>query len=192
MAAEMIASVRTMPPLRDALDDRTLARLARDDAEAFAVLYRRHIGRVYRYLLVRTASTHDAEDLASHTFMQAMQHIGRFRGESEFSTWLIGIARHTHLDHLRRARPTVSLTEVDLPDDIALDDIVAGRMRLSQVIKAMHSLSPDRAEAIALRIFADLSFANVARVMHKSEAAAKMLVGRGLADLRKRLASHES
>ena len=51
----------------------------------------------------------------------------------------------------------------------------------------MRGLPSERAEAITLRIFGDLRMADVARVMGKSEAAVKMLVSRGLADLRARL-----
>ena len=52
----------------------------------------------------------------------------------------------------------------------------------------MHYLPADRAEALALRLFAGLSAAEAAQVMGKSEAAVKMLVHRAVRDARARLA----
>ncbi len=190
MTAQLTAPTDRTRVSIDALDDVALAHLAKEDSAAFAILYRRNVARVYRYLLLQTANQHDAEDLTSHVFMQAIRRIRQYRGESEFATWLIGIARYAWLDRLRTARhPTISLDDIDLPDEVSLDEIVSGRMRLAEVIVSMRVLSPDRAEAVALRVFADLPFAEVARLMHKSEAATKMLVSRGLADLRARLAN---
>jgi RNA polymerase sigma-70 factor (ECF subfamily) len=52
-------------------------------------------------------------------------------------------------------------------------------------------LTPERAEAIALRFFGELSNAEVAAVMGKQEAAVKMLVHRGLQELRGRLGANK-
>lgn len=49
-------------------------------------------------------------------------------------------------------------------------------------------LAPDRAEAVALRIFSGLSVAEIGAVMGKSEAAVRMLMHRGIRDLQDRLA----
>ncbi|MDY7078178.1 MAG: sigma factor [Chloroflexota bacterium] len=51
-------------------DDETLAREATENPAAFAELYRRHLSRVYRYLLVRVGDVHDAQDLTAQTFLR--------------------------------------------------------------------------------------------------------------------------
>jgi RNA polymerase sigma-70 factor (ECF subfamily) len=56
------------------------------------------------------------------------------------------------------------------------------------VARALQALAPDRAEALALRIFGGLDIAEVGEVMGKSEAAVKMLVHRAVNDLHERLA----
>jgi RNA polymerase sigma-70 factor (ECF subfamily) len=60
--------------------------------------------------------------------------------------------------------------------------------QIAQCVKTI--LTPDRAEAVALRIFGGLSTAEVAQVMGKSEAAVKMLIHRAIADLQQYLAPH--
>jgi RNA polymerase sigma factor (sigma-70 family) len=58
---------------------------------------------------------------------------------------------------------------------------------LSQVLQALQGLTPDRAEAIRLYFFGSLSVAEVGTVMEKSEPAIRMLLHRGLRDLKERV-----
>jgi DNA-directed RNA polymerase specialized sigma24 family protein len=57
---------------------------------------------------------------------------------------------------------------------------------LEAVARALRQISLDRAEALILTYFGGLSHAEAGRVLQKSEAAVKMLVSRGLQDLRER------
>ena len=68
------------------------------------------------------------------------------------------------------------------------EQIIAGRMHIEQVARALQALAPERAEALALRLFGGLSVAEIGMSMGKSEAAVKMLVHRALRDLQQRLA----
>jgi len=90
---------------------------------------------------------------------------------------------------MRRRPPTVPLeaaTDV-LSNEPSPEQVVAARLRLEQVARALRAIAPERAEALALRVFAGLSPAEIAAVMGKSEAAVKMLVSRAVHDLRQRL-----
>ncbi len=170
-------------------DDKTLAGQSRHDRNAFDALYRRHVNCVYRYLLVRVGDVHEAQDLTAQTFLAALEGICSYRGQGEFAAWLLGIARHKLADHFRRQTtlPLEVAEETPHPDPLP-EDVAAERLRLGRVAKALRALAPDRAEAIALRIFGGLSAAEAGRVMGKSEAAVKKLVQRGMGDLRERLA----
>lgn len=66
--------------------------------------------------------------------------------------------------------------------------IVASRLRVDAVLRALKTLAPERAEALALRVFGGLSVAEAAAVLGKSEAAVKMLMHRATSDLQERLA----
>ena len=57
--------------------DEILAVEARDNREAFGVLYERHVRRIYNYVYYRTGNAADAEDLTSRTFFQAMNNLHR-------------------------------------------------------------------------------------------------------------------
>jgi RNA polymerase sigma-70 factor (ECF subfamily) len=174
-------------------DDRTLARDARTDRDAFAQLYRRHADRVYRYLLVRLADQHLAQDVTAQTFLAALERLVTYRGEGEFISWLLAIARNKAADALRIRQTTLPLEAADalassLPSP---DQVVEARLRLNEVARALRAIAPERAEALALRVVGGLSAAEAGVVMGKSEAAVKMLVSRAIHDLRERLAFSE-
>ena len=172
-----------------ALADDALASAARRDPDAFAELYRRYVDRVFRYLLARLGDSQLAQDLTAQTFLAALEGIDGYAGRGDLAAWLVAIARHKVLDHFRRSRPSLPLDQAQsLPDPRpGPDDLAADRLRLEQVARVLQTLPSERAEAFALRMFSDLSVAEVGRVMGKSEAAVKMLVHRAVRDLRERL-----
>ena len=171
-------------------DEVHLVRQASSDVEAFAELYRRNVTRVYRYHVAHVGNAKDAEDLTSQTFMAALEGIRSFRGTGSFAAWIMGIASRKRLMFFRRngSRPEFPLDAAlhypspGLPTDKAANQ----RLQLESVSRALRQISADRAEALILTYFGGLSHAEAGRVLNKSEAALKMLISRGLQDLRER------
>ncbi len=172
------------------LDDEALASQARQDAAAFTELYQRHFQRVYRYHMAHTANVEDAQDLTAQTFMAALEGIASYRGKGSFCAWLFGIARRKRAMRFRSRRFEVPLEHPnEVADPAPPPEIAAGRrLQLAQVSHALSQISPDRAEALMLCLFGDLTATEAGQVMGKSEAAVKMLLHRGLRDLRERCA----
>jgi RNA polymerase sigma-70 factor, ECF subfamily len=170
------------------LDDQQLAHLARTDADAFAELYRRYVTRVYRYHMAHTGDIRDAEDLTSQTFMAALEGIQSFRASGSFASWILGIAVRKKAMFFRGIKPEVALDEaLHIPTvQLATDKLANQRLRLESIIRAIRQISPDRADAITLCFFGGLTNLEAGCVLGKSEAAIKMLVSRGLQDLRER------
>lgn len=177
-------------PHYPSMDEARLVRQARTDTNAFAELYRRHLTSVYRYHLAHTGNTHDAEDLTSQTFMTALEGLDAFRGTGPYIAWLMGIASRLRAKFFRRSRPEVPLdAALHLPTpSLPLDKVIARRLQVEAILSALKQLSPERAEALILCFFSELSFSEAGHVLGKSEAAVKMLISRGLQDLRTRTA----
>ena len=169
-------------------DDLQLARQARADAEAFAELYRRHITRVYRYHMAHMANVKDAEDLTSQTFMAALEGIRSYRGSGSFAAWIMGIAARKRALFFRGSKPEIPLdAALHIPNPgLPTDKAATQRLQMERVQHALRQLSPERSEALILCYFGGLSAAEAGRVLGKSEAAVKMLLSRGLRDLRER------
>ena len=175
-------------------DEILLARQAVSNADAFTELYQRNVTRVYRYHMAHTGNVKDAEDLTSQTFIAALESIRSFRGSGSFGAWILGIAAKKRLMFFRKSR---SGSRYEVPLDAALhypspglptDKAAAQRLQLESVSRALKQIPPDRAEAIILSYFGGLSNLEASRIMNKSEGALKMLISRGLQDLRERTA----
>jgi RNA polymerase sigma-70 factor (ECF subfamily) len=169
-------------------DELDLARQAITDVDAFTELYHRHLTRVYRYHVAHTGNVKDAEDLTSQTFMAALEGIRSFRGTGSFAAWIMGIASRKRLMFFRGSKPQIPLdAAVHYPSPVLPTDQAASRrLELESLARALQQISADRSEAIILTFFGGLSHAEAGRVLNKSEAAVKMLVSRGLQDLRER------
>lgn len=82
------------------------------DSNAFGALFEAHRSRIYSVCLRMTSNAAEAEDLTQDAFLQAFRKIGKFRGDSAFSTWLHRIAVNTVLMHFRKN----SLSQVSLDE----------------------------------------------------------------------------
>jgi RNA polymerase sigma-70 factor (ECF subfamily) len=181
------------PTLQDrpAIDDQALVSRAIQNPAAFAGLYQRHFQRVYRYHIARTGDVADAQDLTAQTFIAALEGLATYKGTGSFAAWLMGIARHKLAMSFRSRMLEEPLQAAeDLPDPAPLPEAATvRRLQLSQISRLLLDLTPERAEALALCIFADLTATEAGQAMGKTPSAVKMLVYRGLRDLRQTLTS---
>jgi RNA polymerase sigma-70 factor, ECF subfamily len=163
-----------------------VTRAREGDREAFGVLYDTYIQDVYRFLLSKTHKKEDAQDLASETFIKALNSIASFspKRNTSFRAWLFTIANRTFIDSTRKQRDT-SLENIDEP--IAKDSPVHNTEQslLSDALqKALATLNDAQRETLILRVWHDCSFQEIAEILGKSEASTKMLMKRGLLALK--------
>ncbi len=159
----------------DAVDEDELVRRAQKDLTQFAVLYDRYVQPVYRFLLARTANTAEAEDITSQTFLTAMQKLSTYRCDGHFVAWLFTIARNKQIDNYRKnhRRSLVELSEnlEEYHPDLVIDVLQKERQF---VLRQILSELPDKdSELLALRLAAQMSFAEIGVVMHKNSASVK-------------------
>ena len=158
------------------------------DSLAYGQLWRTFTPPLVRYLCVK-AGRRDAEDLASITWLEVVRGLRRFEGnEADFRAWIFTIARHRYLDQRRneRRRPrTVPQVGVDVDVDVADDadstyreiEMADGTRRALDMIA---KLSPEQADAVMLRVVADLDVNSVAQIMHKRPGTVRVLTHRGI------------
>ena len=178
-------------------DDMDLVRRASYDAEAFGLLYERHVRRIYNYIYYRTGDHHDAEDLTARVFQRALSHVQSFVDKGvPVSAWLYRIAHNLvanwHRDRSRR--PMVPLEEnlaasapADYPEAEALT-AEEDRALLDRVRR----LPADRQQLLILKFVERLSNAEIAEITGKTEGAVKSLYHRTLKALREDLLSRAS
>lgn len=176
----------------EARSDAELLRRSGRDPEAFGAFYDRHAATVLAYFQRRTACAEDAADLAAEAFARAFYARRSCRNTGVPAiAWVLGIARHVLADSIRneriedRARKRLGLERVELDDEALrrieeLADLAPVRTQLDA---ALAELPPDSAEAVRLRVDAELPYAEVARRLGCTEGAARVRVARALTKL---------
>ena len=110
-------AAKSIPGTRTTTGDETeqvlVQRAQQGEHDAFAALFERHQRRVYSVCLLIAKDMGDAEDLTQEVFLQVFRTVGRFRGDSAFSTWLYRVAVNTAFMGLRRRKspPMLSTDE---------------------------------------------------------------------------------
>lgn len=98
-------SQRVVAPVTDASECELLERIARaKDQAAFRALYGNYYQRLSRLLARMSVRREDIEEVINDTFWVVWSKAAEFRGASQLSTWIIGIAYRRALNALRRAR----------------------------------------------------------------------------------------
>src|SRR5271169_3241259 len=95
-----------------ASDEALMGRYARGDAAAFALLYRRHEMRVWRYLERNVGNRATADELMQEVWFAVARDAPRYQPTARFTTWLFTIARNRMIDALRTSRRQVSLEAI--------------------------------------------------------------------------------
>lgn len=175
-------------PLEDEAE--LVRRAIRREADAFGSLYQSYLDRIYRYVYYRVGSAGEAEDLTDQVFLKAWEAIHRYepRG-SPFVAWLYRLAHNLVVDHYRARRPSLPLDEVADTEEADTDVVAAieNRLEVEEVRAAISQLNPDYQQMIVLRFIEELSHAEVARILGKSEGATRVIQHRAIQALARAL-----
>lgn len=176
--------------------DRPLVEAAQRDPARFDALYRRYLARVYSYAYYELGDHHAAEDATERTFLRTLAGLPRFREQarpedgpeaSTFRVWLFRIARNVIANErrTRRRQPAASL-EAALGAGLAIADPsdveaqAAARDEAASALRAVQALPDDRRRALLLRFVDEMSTAEIAGVLGRSEGAVRVLIHRAL------------
>lgn len=182
-------------PILETVDD-LMRRAAGGNPEALAELWRTHQHLLLRYF--RGKGMADPEDLASTVWLEVASGLSRFEGDLEdFRRWLFTIAARRRIDDIRSTKRRAARLEqapVDTrpPDEPAAEDEAERAAALDAALALVRGLPADQAEAVLLRVVADLGVAEVATIMGRTEGAVRVLVHRGLKRLAERVPVTES
>ncbi len=174
--------------------DRVLAAAQASDALAWSQLFRTYAPAIAGYL--RAQGCRDVDDVASEVFLSILKAIGAFAGdEAAFRSWVFVIAHRRLTDERRRTHRRPQQTTFESSNEVAargdVEDDAGQRAGTARAVEMCERLSADQRDVILLRVVADLSLEDVARVLSKSVGAVKALQHRGLATL-ERTFPHEA
>lgn len=158
---------------------------AKNDPHAFARLYRMYVHPIYRYLYSRSGQVSIAEDLTTQVFIEALESLTRYRHQGRFLAWLFAIARHRVLNYYHRSpRETTLDSAWDRPgsDPDPLAQVIQNE-EVDTLLRLIGQLKEEERDLLRLRFVAELSFAEIAKLLNHSEGAVKKQTYRLLARL---------
>lgn len=155
----------------------------------FSSFYDRFVSKIYSYHYYRTSDKATAEDLTSQTFLKAWESFSKFKGEeAQFSAWIYRIAHNALIDHHRKHRPTeVMEEEGEYADDRDFIQDLKSEEDRQAVLRALQFLTEHQKEIVLMRVWDELPFATIAKLLGKSEGAVKIAFYRSLQDLQSKL-----
>jgi RNA polymerase sigma-70 factor (ECF subfamily) len=175
----------------DAEDGRLLDAFRRGEDSAFTALvikYREGIYRVARRML---GNHEDAADATQEVFLRAYRALPRFDGRSQLYTWLYRIAINLCLDARSRCARASIVGADDALRDVAdgppLEDVVEHREAGQLVAAAVAGLPPRQRAMIVLRLYQDLPYQEIARIMGCTEGTVKATMFAAVRKLRQTL-----
>ncbi|HEX4997903.1 MAG TPA: sigma-70 family RNA polymerase sigma factor, partial [Terriglobia bacterium] len=145
-----------------------LQQTAAGDRAAFERLYTTYHRRLCGYLFRMVGSREAVDELVSDVMLDVWKGAGRFRGSSQVSTWIFGIARHKALSFLRRGKPvTVEIDEaMQIPSGGQLPDEALADIDTSAAInRALAKLTEQHREVLDLTFYQGFSCSEIAEIL---------------------------
>jgi RNA polymerase sigma-70 factor (ECF subfamily) len=187
--------------LSDQVEDVALiGRVAAGDAEAFAELFGRRHGQIYRFALHMTASPSIAEDVTQDVFLAVMSDAARYdAGRASVAAWLCGIARNhvrRRAERDRRLQPLDDRGEDEGVEGVLVVEADAlGDLTRAESIQALRdavsSLPVRYREAVVLCDLEEMSYRDAAAALGCAVGTVRSRLHRGRSLLGVKLAAGE-
>jgi RNA polymerase sigma-70 factor (ECF subfamily) len=164
---------------KSASDEELAAETCGGCMASFEELVYRYEKRIYGFALNSCRQSTDAREVTQDTFIRAYQAIAQFDSRYSFATWLFTIARRKCIDHYRAA-PRRELEPIpDGPGEIDPSEVLARREEQENLWHlARRYLGDAQFQALWLRYAEDMSVAEAARVLGKTQTHVKVLLFR--------------
>lgn len=150
----------------------------RGDRKAFAELYARFHRAVHGVVLAKVAYG-DAADLVQDVFAAALERLPQLADPAAFPGWLMSIARHRAIDHVRGKKPSDELTDIPVPAPRSAE--------VAEVLAALRALPEAYQETLILRLVEGMSGPEIAEQTGLSPGSVRVNLHRGMKLLRERL-----
>jgi len=158
------------------------------DREAYGKIYQWYRTRIYRFVYYLIGNQQTAEDLTQVTFIRVWKALSYYsRDKGTFASYLFSTARNLVIDWQRKKKdvPLLHAEWIETPDTLIED--LAKKERKQVLTKTLRTLSEADRQIVTLRFFEELSFAEIARIVRKSEVGVRVKLHRVLGHLRSKL-----
>lgn len=150
----------------------------------FDEIYKCYFKDVYKYILSISRNETITEEVTQETFFKAMKNMNQFNGSCKLYVWLCQIAKNTYYTRYKKEQRFVSMPEDHIlaADDIEnrfFDEDTAKRLHI-----LLHKMKEPYKEVFTLRVFGELSFAQIGELFGKSDSWARVIFYRAKSQLK--------
>lgn len=161
------------------------------DKELCEKLYVSYYMQVFSYVMVLCGNRDLAEEITQETFFRVMKSDkATFRGESKVETWLCSIARNLYTDELRRRNHIEQMPE-ELPEQESFESQLEDKENSFRIHMILHCLEDPYREVFELRVFGELSFAQIGTIFAKTENWARVTYHRARLKIQERMEKND-
>jgi len=152
-------------------------------------IYHLYHKNVYNYIAFRINNHHDAEELASDVFVKAIQNFGRYNPAYPMEAWLIGIAKNTVTDYLRKTMRR-QFSPLDKLFGLASDkkqpeEVAVLNEEHRSLMQAMAKLNDKERQILSMKFATEMRHSEIANVMKISESHVGVTAHRAIGKLKK-------
>ena len=155
----------------------------------FDLIYKQYFRDVFLYLRSLSANEEIAEEIAQETFAKALKAIDSYDGQKDIRAWLFTIAKNTYFTACKRQN---LFSGEELSENIASPQSVFVEQMMDeecafQIHSFLHNMKEPYKEVFTLRVFGELSFAQIASIFKKTESWARVTYHRARLKIQERM-----
>jgi len=159
------------------------------DIEMLESMYKTYYKNVYNYIAFRINNHFDAEELASLVFEKAIGAWGRYNPAFPMEAWLMGIAKNTVTDHMRKKRRSQNISLDEIVNFASLGkqpcEVAVLNEQNRALMVAMSKLKEHERQILSMKFATDLKYHEIAKQMGVGESNVRVTTHRALKKLRK-------
>ena len=159
------------------------------DRSAFGLIYDQFSLRLYKFIYLRVGHKEVAEDILSDTFVKAWTKIKQIHEYKALSSWIFQIAKNSIIDYYRIRKSTIAIEEVEgiLEDAVDAVNEVDLDFDHKRILSSLALLPKDQQQVIRYKFFEDLTNAEIALIMNKTEGSVRVIQHRAIIRLQELL-----
>jgi RNA polymerase sigma-70 factor (ECF subfamily) len=162
----------------------------KSDKKNFDLIYKYFLNDVYRFAYSILGNQHDAEDIASQTFIEFYKKFDSFEWQGiSMKNWLFRVARNLSYSKFRILESPTIENENELVDEteISFVDEIMQKDLLQEIKTEVDKLTPSEKNIVNLRIWEGMNYAEIGEINDLSEDAARMKFNRAIKKIRESL-----
>ena len=140
----------------------------------FENIYNQYFRDVYLFVLSLSRNETISEEITQETFFKALKSINNFKGNCKVSVWLCQIAKNTYFSYMDKQNHLELSDKHEKVIDNNIDEAILNKEDAFHIHKVLHYLYEPYKEVFTLRVFGELSFAQISQLFEKTESWARV------------------